>query len=134
MVRPMKKPINPQIPNGHKVRVYRNLHSGMWSIMDAKTRRVIGHALNVSLWNSTFHVSEKGLKRVREIRRKQVIAWVTGEFVDFSGIRTSPWSAISVRFNPYELDFFSDVAGGKVTSASIVDLCHDSWVWAENPR
>ena len=62
-----------------KVRIYWNLHQGMWSVQDAKTRRVIGHATQILVRDASFVVSEAGRQRVLRERKKNVHAFVVGE-------------------------------------------------------
>ncbi len=62
-----------------KVRCYWNLHRNLWSVQDAKTRRVIGHAKKVLLREVVFTVSEKGRLRVLREKRKNVHAFAVGE-------------------------------------------------------
>jgi hypothetical protein len=62
-----------------KVKVYWNLHKGCWSVMDAGTRKVIGHAMQILIREASFSVSETGRERVRATRRKEVHAFVIGE-------------------------------------------------------
>ena len=62
-----------------KVRIYWNLHKGMWSVQDAKTRRIIGHAFQILVRDAAFTVSEAGRQRVLRERKKNVHAFVVGE-------------------------------------------------------
>lgn len=61
------------------VRCYWNLHKSCWSVQDAKTRRVIGHADKVLLREARFTVSQAGRQRVLEEGRKNVHAFACGE-------------------------------------------------------
>jgi hypothetical protein len=62
-----------------QVRCYWNLHKSCWSVQDAKTRRVIGHADKVLLREARFTVSQAGRQRVLEEGRKNVHAFACGE-------------------------------------------------------
>jgi len=62
-----------------QVRVYFNLHTKLWSIQCAKTRRVLGHANRVLLRDARFTVSQAGRERVLRERKKNVHAFVCGE-------------------------------------------------------
>jgi len=62
-----------------KVRIYWNLHKGMWSVQCAKTRKVMGHATQVLVREAAFTVSEAGRQRVLKERKKNVHAFVVGE-------------------------------------------------------
>ena len=95
----------PQV--GQRVRVYFNLRKHMLSVMDLKTRKVIAHCDFINLDNVKFIVSQAGLKRVRAEKRKQVIAFVEGNFVHSNGekvVENPDWT--TVYFNPYKVDHF----------------------------
>ena len=129
------KPYNPEIPLGHPIKVYRNLRNKLWSIMDAKTRKVIGHTNHVWVSDVTFRVSSKGVQRIRETRRKQVVAFVVGKFQGYDYNRDIELrTQHPIRFNPYETYTFVDHHGHAVKIANTVNLTASGWVWAENPR
>lgn len=127
----MKKPFNPEIAIDHKVKIYRNLRSGMWSIMDAKTRKVIGHAKSLVVSDATFPVNIKGVEKIRETRRKRVVAFVSGKF---QGYDDDHECQQSVRFNPYLDLTFVDSHGFPVKIADKVNLTASGWVWGKNSR
>jgi len=62
-----------------KVEVYFNLHRKVWSVRNAKTKRLVGHASRLLLRDATFKVSEAGRQRVLRERKKNVHAFVRGE-------------------------------------------------------
>lgn len=68
------------ITTGQQVKVYYNLHKNLFSVKDAKTGLVIGHAEMVNLSNVVFKVSEAGRQRVLREGRKNVHAYVTGQY------------------------------------------------------
>lgn len=117
----------PKIPVGHKIKVYRNIRTGLWSIMDAKTRKVLGHSDSILVSDAKFQVSAKGVQRIRETRRKKVVAFVVGGFDSYGW---DEFCQSSVRFNPYEFDSFVDSHGFPVKVASRVNLTPSGWVWA----
>jgi hypothetical protein len=128
------KPYQPEIPVGHPIKVYRNLRNKLWSIMDARTRKVIGHTNYVVVSDVTFRVSSKGIQRIRETRRKQVVAFVVGKFQGYDFNRDMELrTQHPIRFNPYETDTFVGNHGQPVKVADTVNLT-SGWVWAENPR
>ena len=106
-----------------KVEVYRNLHNGMLSIRDAKTKHVVGHADRVTLADVTFHVSQAGRERVLRERRKNVHAVVRGSLVSYmfgGGYKGRSLSSyvsegevpqfamadMQVKYNPYKAGAF----------------------------
>lgn len=108
-----------------KVRCYWNLHRKIWSVQDAKSRRVIAHADQVLLDDVEFKVSETGRQRVLVEKRKNVHAFAVGELVAM----TPPdnWSARTgelaldikqrgraVTYNPYKAGTFVAECGSIV--------------------
>ena len=83
----MKKPkvkrsrdICQYIDTSKKVRVYKNLHKGCYSVKQGGLVKV--HADNVTLEDVKFIVSKIGQERVRKEKRKNVHAFVEGFVVD----------------------------------------------------
>lgn len=121
------KPYNPDLPIGHPIKVYRNLRNRLWSIMDARTRKVIGHTNCVVVSDVTFPVNAKGVEKIRETLRKRVVAFVAGKFQGYDADETCQQA---VRFNPYENFTFVDSHGFPVHFAARVNLTASGWVWA----
>jgi hypothetical protein len=92
---------------GKKVKVYRNLHKGMWSVVDASTGRVAFHAATLSVSNAEFRVSLKVRERVVMRGRKEVHAKVVGT-LDSVGVdlKKVPRSLKKASYNPYKAPFF----------------------------
>jgi hypothetical protein len=110
-----------------KVRCYWNLHKRLWSIQDAKTRRIVGHADKLLLRDATFTTSEAGRMRVRKEGKKNVHAFACGtlEAADWTDCRdryamhwndterantayaSAAWRlGVPVTYNPYQDDGF----------------------------
>ena len=93
---------------GDKVRVYRNLNNGKWSIL-AMTgeykNKVVGHLEELSLSDVRFIVSAVGQARVRREGRKNVHAYAQGVL---SSITAAPFGVDVpiVSYDPYGKDFF----------------------------
>lgn len=68
-----------------KVKVYWNLHKNCWSILDAKTERVIGYANTIELKNVELRVRHGGFERVQREGKKNVHAFAIGELVRIDG-------------------------------------------------
>ena len=58
--------------------VYRNLNNGKLSVRDNKGL-VVGHCDAITLFGVRFNVNKKGLKRIRETKRKEVVAVASGQ-------------------------------------------------------
>ena len=102
-----------------RVQVYRNLHKRCWSIRNAKSRRVIGHADSVLLVNARFKVSEAGRQRVLRERRKNVHAVVEGD-ITFRDVEpaTEP-----VSYDPYRAGhFYLKATGEAIHTAKVVQF------------
>lgn len=99
------KPYSPE--SGRKVEVYRNLHNGLLSVRDAKTKKVIGHAHAVQLSNVTLRVSEAGRQRAVREGRRNVHAFAVG--VETDGLMAS---GERVTYNPFRAPHFHYAATG----------------------
>jgi hypothetical protein len=79
-------------------RVYRNLHTGLWSVKQGVIRF---HTSEIVLTNAKFVVSEAGRQRVLREQRKNVHAYVVGYIYP-------PVSFIAeeVYYNPYTCSSF----------------------------
>lgn len=89
-----------------KVKVYRNLTQRCYSVMHKGI--VIAHVLSCKLTNATFKVSEAGRQRVIKQKRKNVHAFIEGEW-DRSEI--GMFDAVNVNrvsYNPYKSPYFMD--------------------------
>ena len=87
------------------VDVYKNLHNGLWSILDRKTRLVVGHAKEVYIQNPQFVVQPAGRQRVLDKGRKNVHAFVRGELVSWNTCHHAK-EGPSITYNPYKFGTF----------------------------
>ena len=124
----MKKPFEPELPIGKLVRVYRNVHQNCYSVVSVDTGRVVAHADTVRLRDCRFHVNPKGVQKIRETKRKRVVAYVQGYFMGWEGKQEQAQQ--SVRFNPYENETFVGAHGSRVDTSWFVDLDRKGWIWA----
>jgi len=83
-----------------QVDVYKNLHTGNWSVLDRKTGRVCKHLDRVSLRDVTFVVRPAGRERVRREGKKYVHAFARGTFMHFHDTLRIP-HGVRVSYNPY---------------------------------
>jgi hypothetical protein len=117
-----------ELKEGQKVKVYRNLRNGKWSVMDAKTRKVVAHATHLDLREVDFKVSQAGRDRVLKEKQKNVHAFAvgileavqgtnrSGERIGFNENKLFSTDANpvdmyqkgfkEVRYNPYESPWF----------------------------
>lgn len=97
-----------KINTGDKVKVYRNLAKDCFSIVDYNKKIVNGYARKIWLTNVIFKVSEKGRQRVLAEKRKNVHAYVIGNYLN-SIEELNKLECLSlkqVKYNPYASPFF----------------------------
>ncbi len=116
-----------------KVKVYRNLHKDCYSVMAAEGPnygRVIAHRDRVVLRNATFTVSQAGRQRVLDTGRKNVHAFVRGEWDEADRFCRPLAGGVEVRYSPRKVETWiaPDLGmlwvGREVEAAAIVDLYH----------
>jgi hypothetical protein len=65
---------------GQMVKVYYNLHNGLFSIKCKESGLVLAHGEHIQIKDPVFKVSEKGRQRVLAEGKKNVHAYVIGSF------------------------------------------------------
>ena len=121
-----------------RVEVYRNLHKNCWSVRDLSTGRVVAHQTAVTIADARFVVRPSGRARVIAEKRKNVHAFVRGEWMSGSDMTlfdfTDPNGKTLMRrvsYNPYKYPYFYNVGTEEaVTSSGLVHLGHDGKVQA----
>lgn len=115
-----------------KVKVYRNLHKKMYSVVDMKTGKVFRHQHHVVLKNARFRVSEAGRARVLKEKRKNVHAFVIGTLLekDFHFPDREPTMG---TYNPYKHKTFVKKGTRRaLRDAELVLLApKEMYVWEE---
>ena len=86
---------------GLKVRMYKNLRNGMWSIKYEGI--VIGYAKEIALSNAIYLVSKAGRVRVLKEQCKNVHAYVEGYVALYP---KGKLECIEVSYNPYKYGYF----------------------------
>ena len=89
-----------------KVQVYYNLHKKCLSVR--RKGKIIAHRSSIGLTNASFVVQEGGRQRVLREKRKNVHAYITGEWANTS----KPGNSFIVCYNPYKLNSFYKKEGG----------------------
>ena len=105
-----------------RVKVYRNLYKGTWSVVSVKTGRVVMHADTITLRDVTFRVQPAGNRLVRACGRKNVHAYAVGEIasLNFTGVGEH-----RVTYNPYIMTTFEyadNGVGSAVGSAEFAEF------------
>lgn len=89
-----------------RVRVYWNLHKDCYSVLDWEPRsrkkgRLVCHLSELMLKDAKFVVQPSGNKRVRDEKRKNVHAFIEGEWHEYAKRSTFVMMG-KVRYNPYK--------------------------------
>ncbi len=97
---------------GERVKVYRNLTASkkkkckIYSVMNRKGR-VIAHVKQLILTDVAFVIRKTGQRKVRELKRKNVHAFVVGKCVASAmGIDATGSLPRLITYNPYQDDTF----------------------------
>lgn len=121
-----------------RVRVYRNLHRRCWSVvaLEGPDRgRVVAHRDTVVVEDACFKVSEAGRQRVLRERRKNVHAFVVGQWFDADDAWAEVWAEAygweRVSYNPYKAGHFVDPNGAPAVGGRVVALLSTGRVVAE---
>ncbi|WP_024597478.1 hypothetical protein [Pseudoalteromonas sp. AC163] len=114
---------------GDKVRVYRNLNKGGWSIlaMSGENKgRVVAHVDHVILGSVDFVISKAGLARAQASKVRNVHSYAQGILNSVEPI-SSDFLSNEITYNPFKKDYFYPVSNvdQKLT-------CADSIFFAEN--
>ena len=116
-----------------RVDVYYNVHKSkkmgkkVYSVKDKRTNRVIKHLTGgFFVKNASFVVSEKGRERVIKEKRKNVHAFIRGEFAE----NLRPRKEATAIYNPYLYDSFVDsISKKKVFASSLVYIDSDGTIF-----
>ena len=93
------------IDTSKRVYVYYNLHKKVWSVR--QSGKVVKHTKDIILKDCRFLVSKAGQKRVRQEKKKNVHAGVSGYVVDnIPEAKLGMSSEAFLTYNPYKHDGF----------------------------
>jgi hypothetical protein len=107
-----------EIAQGTRLQVYKNLITGTWSakakIPHPKTGKLVWRKVwggsAIVLDNVAAKVSVKGAARIRRLSRRNVVAWIEGDFRSFDGDITGS-KPTAIHYNPYRRDDFHSLDG-----------------------
>ncbi len=118
-----------QVAPAQRVEVYRNLKFRdrvVYSVRDAKTGLVLGHATDLLLSRCKFVVSQKGRERVLKEKKKNVHAWIEGSYgIIHAGDDRIFSEGERVRYNPYTNSHFEMECGEPIVEANVVFIKED---------
>lgn len=110
-----------ELQQGQRVKVYFNLHTHLFSVKDLKTGLVVAHGDNILLEGIQFKVSKAGRAKVLREKKKNVHAYVIGNFVKAEEGTSKEFK--SAYYNPYKVDSFVDAdTGSKLSVADVAYL------------
>ena len=105
-MRELRHQDNPKykINEGRKVFVYKNLHKDCWSVKQDGLVKM--HTHDLSLFDCSFRVNQRGRQQVLEERRKNVHAGISG-YIDTPWLMGSQHGGTRVAtYNPYKFKSF----------------------------
>ena len=116
-----------------KVKVYKNLHNGLWSIKDVKTGLVLGHTSEITLFDCEYKVSQKGRERVLNEKQKNIHAYIVGNYmsdsfvsksyIERSGMANSLHGIETVAYNPYKESHFTTLESSRTKEMKQSNYC-----------
>ena len=114
------------LKQGATLQVYKNLTTGTWSakarVPHPKTGKLVwrkvwgGDSITIAL--PTAKTSDKGAERIRKNNSREVVAWITGEFVSFSGDHSEGLFE-SIHYNPFRRADFHTLQGKTYEGSSL---------------
>lgn len=119
-----------------KVEVYFHSRKRLFSVRDAKTKKVIKHTDLIFLEDCEFVVQDSGRKRVLTSGVKNVHAWVKG--TETKNLRCFNHSPLDVTYNPRKNDSFvvaNSLREWSIDKADYVIMrvqLYGSQIWAYN--
>lgn len=123
-----------------KVKVYKNLHNGLWSIKDVKTGLVLGHTNEVTLYDCEYKVSQKGRERVLKEKQKNIHAYIVGHYLgsnfypraylERSGDLKSYEQLETVTYNPYKESHFTTLESERTKVIERSNHCTMNAEWS----
>jgi len=114
--------------------VYWNIHKKCWSVKSRLTGKIMAHAHAVEIDDVNFIVQPAGRKRVLKEKRKNVHAFVRGNFKSLYITPHPPMKVIGydtqVFYDPYKNSTFVEEGGRAIYSAKKVYMASDKKVYA----
>ena len=111
-----------------RVYVYFNLHKKCWSVR--QSGKIVDHTNQVLLRDCRYLVGQAGRKKVLKEKRKNVHAFVRGEWLTNGSCLTSLPHKVS--YNPYKFGhFYNSETEDAVTSAPLVILNEEGRVFTK---
>lgn len=88
-----------------QVKIYKNLHNGLFSVM--QNGLVVAHVESFVMNNVSFKVNESGRQRVLKEKKKNVHAFIVGTLQNVNNVLIESLNNISaISYNPYKSSNF----------------------------
>ena len=98
-----------ELKAGMLVKVYRNLHTGNFSIKCMKSNLIVAHGTDFNLINVQAKVNQSGRERVLREQQKNVHAYLVGEYTEDKTVANN----VELYYNPYKLSSFINKKTGE---------------------
>lgn len=128
---------NRELFDNQLVEVYRNLHNGLFSIRDPKTKLVLAHGEDFLLKNCIEKISETGRQKVIRERSKNVHAYIVGNIVLKPNLKHDV-ELNEISYNPYKDKHFilketkQPIFNKKTKNVEVYFLSKKSWLLKNN--
>tara|TARA_R100001129_G_scaffold3651_1_gene3529 strand:- start:433 stop:834 length:402 start_codon:yes stop_codon:yes gene_type:complete len=112
----------PRAAVGDRVRVYKNLKNGQWSVqvkVPGKGWRLSTYVDSVVLTDAVPICSESGAARIRRRQEREVVAKIEGTLRSFDTSRNIHVPYRAVRYNPFRGDQFTYEDGSVFQSCRV---------------
>jgi hypothetical protein len=105
-----------------RCQVYKNLHTGTWSVRQGG--KVVAHPTILMLRDCRFHVQPAGRAKVLAEKKKNVHAYISG-FLSSAKECNDNHADLDNRvisYNPYKMESFQDIYGNPVHECDFCDM------------
>jgi hypothetical protein len=115
-----------------RVKIYRNLHKKCLSVLHRTEKgwRLWKHVPRIEVFNAVFKVSQAGRERVLREKRKNVHAFIEGDYAGVTNVTSS--NLRFLRYNPYEAGHFFDAETKKLARESSWAFVNEKGIMAIN--
>ncbi|MED0756870.1 hypothetical protein P4S93_09030 [Aneurinibacillus thermoaerophilus] len=128
----MKQAKGRQVNTNQVIKIYYNLHKECLSVVDKATKLVVAYTDEILVQNAVFKVSEKGRQRVLQEKRKNVHAYIEGNFAGIVMPDETPSVLRKAYYNPYVTEQFIDCETGETINQAPLVYCNGKQVWYMN--
>ena len=115
-----------------RVKIYRNLHKQCLSVLHRTDKgwRLWKHVPCIEVFNVVFKVSQAGRERMLKQRRKNVHAFIEGNYAGVTDVTSS--NLRFVRYNPYLCGSFFDQHSRELVSSASWAFVNQKGIMAIN--